>query len=153
MPIAVVLEPPLTLFFLQLFHTFYHRCWCPRFLFGSFSGLQLIRDTRIMNIFLTRQAGDSLEVLRSNGLWTSLFVFGFIVDWVRALHTQAWAQHRGLYVSWSWVLTLWQETTIMTPMSNAATPVSVVTKQVAARNNIQDDFVELELKFKCKLLH
>ena len=151
MPIAVVLEPPLTLFFLQLFHTFYHRCWCPRFLFGSFSGLQLIRDTRIMNIFLTRQAGDSLEVLRSNGLWTSLFVFGFIVR--ALLHTQAWAQHRGLYVSWSWVLTLWQETTIMTPMSNAATPVSVVTKQVAARNNIQDDFVELELKFKCKLLH
>ena len=28
MPIAAILEPPLTLFFLQLFHTFYHhRCW------------------------------------------------------------------------------------------------------------------------------
>ena len=38
-------------------------------------------------------------------------------------------------------------------MSSAATQGSVVTKQVAARNNIQDDFVELELKFKCKLLH
>ena len=25
MPIAAILEPPLTLFFLQLFHTFYHR--------------------------------------------------------------------------------------------------------------------------------
>ena len=41
----------------------------------------------------------------------------------------------------------------MIPMSSAATPGSVVTKQVAARNNIQDDFVEPELKFKCKLLH
>ena len=124
MPIAVILEPPLTLFFLQLFHTFYSRCWCVR---GFYSVLSLVynsSETRGTWIFSWH---DKLEtVLRSNGLRTSLFVFGFIVDWVRAVHTQAWAQHRGLYVSWSWhSVTLWQVTIIMTPMATSHTSLCI----------------------------
>ena len=158
MPIAVVLEPPLTLFFLQLFHTFYSRCWCVR---GFYSVLSLVynsSETRGTWIFSWHDKLELETVLRSNGLRTSLFVFGFIVDWVRALHTQAWAQHRGLYVSWSWLLTLCH--TLTSNNNNDTTGHQPhqslhlgVTKQVAARNNIQDDFGEPELKFKCKLLH